>query len=75
MPSGLRSQITIVIVTHNMQQAAGVSQNRASFLATDKTPGHVVEAGPTELMFDSPSNPFSASKAALRISSIPPARW
>jgi phosphate transport system ATP-binding protein len=53
----LRDQITIVIVTHNMQQAARVSQNCAFFLATDKTPGHIVEFGSTEQMFNSPVDP------------------
>ncbi len=53
----LQSQVTIVIVTHNMQQAARVSQNCAFFLATDETPGHIVEAGPTEQMFNSPVDP------------------
>ena len=56
----LRDQVTIVIVTHNMQQAARVSQNCAFFLATDKTPGHIVEAGPTEQMFDAPHDPRTA---------------
>jgi phosphate transport system ATP-binding protein len=50
----LHNQITIVIVTHNMQQAARVSQKCAFFLATDQTPGHIVEAGPTEQMFNNP---------------------
>jgi phosphate transport system ATP-binding protein len=56
----LRDQITIVIVTHNMQQAARVSQNCAFFLATDQTPGHIVESGPTEQMFNSPVDPRTA---------------
>jgi len=56
----LRDQITIVIVTHNMQQAARVSQNCAFFLATDKTPGHIVESGPTDQMFNSPVDPRTA---------------
>ena len=56
----LRSQVTIVIVTHNMQQAARVSQKCAFFLATDKTPGHIVEAGPTEQMFNNPADERTA---------------
>jgi phosphate transport system ATP-binding protein len=56
----LRDQVTIVIVTHNMQQAARVSQKCAFFLATDKTPGHIVETGPTEHMFGSPTDPRTA---------------
>jgi phosphate transport system ATP-binding protein len=43
--------VTIVIVTHNMQQAQRVSQHCAFFLATDETPGYIVEAGPTEKIF------------------------
>jgi phosphate transport system ATP-binding protein len=53
----LRDEITIVIVTHNMQQAARVSQNCAFFLATDQTPGHIVEHGSTEQMFEAPNDP------------------
>ena len=56
----LRSQVTIVIVTHNMQQAARVSQNCAFFLASDSTPGHIVEAGQTEQMFAEPADPRTA---------------
>jgi phosphate transport system ATP-binding protein len=53
----LQDQITIVIVTHNMQQAARVSQKCAFFLATDQTPGHIVESGSTEQMFNNPADP------------------
>ena len=56
----LRDQVTIVIVTHNMQQASRVSQKCAFFLATDRTPGHIVEAGPTEQMFEAPADPRTA---------------
>jgi phosphate transport system ATP-binding protein len=56
----LRDQVTIVIVTHNMQQAARVSQKCAFFLATDKTPGHIVEAGWTDQMFGAPNDPRTA---------------
>ena len=56
----LREQVTIVIVTHNMQQAARVSQKCAFFLATDSTPGHIVEAGQTEQMFGAPNDPRTA---------------
>jgi len=50
----LRGQVTIVIVTHNMQQAARVSQKCAFFLATHDTPGHIVETGETEQIFHDP---------------------
>jgi phosphate transport system ATP-binding protein len=50
----LRGRLTIVIVTHNMQQAQRVSQSCAFFLATHDTPGRIVEAGPTEQLFTNP---------------------
>jgi phosphate transport system ATP-binding protein len=53
----LAGRVTIVIVTHNMQQAVRVSQRCAFFLATHDTPGHIVEAGPTEQVFGSPTDP------------------
>jgi len=53
----LREDVTIVIVTHNMQQAARVSQHCAFFLAAAGTPGAIVEAGPTTQIFNEPSDP------------------
>jgi phosphate transport system ATP-binding protein len=53
----LREQVTIVIVTHNMQQAQRVSQFCAFFLAGENEPGRIVEAGPTEMMFEDPTDP------------------
>ncbi|MCW2854410.1 MAG: Phosphate import ATP-binding protein PstB [Marmoricola sp.] len=50
----LRGQVTIVIVTHNMQQAARVSDRCAFFLAAQGQPGVIVEQGPTDDMFGSP---------------------
>jgi phosphate transport system ATP-binding protein len=47
----LRAHYTIVIVTHNMQQAARVSQNTAFFHL-----GEVVEWGTTENIFTSPQD-------------------
>jgi phosphate transport system ATP-binding protein len=52
----LRNDVTIVIVTHNMQQAARVSQYCAFFLAAENEPGVVVEQGPTEKMFFQPDD-------------------
>jgi phosphate transport system ATP-binding protein len=45
----LRANYTIVIVTHNMQQAARVSQRTAFFHL-----GELVEEGPTEMIFTTP---------------------
>jgi phosphate transport system ATP-binding protein len=50
----LSSQVTIVIVTHNMQQAARVSQQCAFFLAEQGAPGVIVEHGKTSQIFDAP---------------------
>ena len=53
----LVSEVTIVIVTHNMQQAARVSDQCAFFLAEQGTPGVIVEHGATAAMFESPIDP------------------
>jgi phosphate transport system ATP-binding protein len=45
----LRSNFTIVIVTHSMQQAARVSQRAAFFHL-----GQLIEEGPTEMIFTAP---------------------
>jgi phosphate transport system ATP-binding protein len=52
--------VTIVIVTHNMQQAARVSQQCAFFLAEAGTPGRIVEAGLTTQIFEDPHDPRTA---------------
>ena len=52
----LRSEVTIVIVTHNMQQAARVSDYTAFFLAEQGTPGYIIEHGPTDAMFNEPQD-------------------
>jgi phosphate transport system ATP-binding protein len=54
------SEVTVVIVTHNMQQAQRVSQNCAFFLAEEGQPGRVVEFGETEVMFSDPDDPRTA---------------
>ncbi|MGW1411339.1 phosphate ABC transporter ATP-binding protein [Streptomyces sp. NPDC002403] len=56
----LKAEVTIVIVTHNMQQAARVSDHCAFFLAEQGTPGVVVEHGPTGEMFGSPRDTRTA---------------
>jgi len=52
----LVQEVTIVIVTHNMQQAQRVSQNCAFFLASQGTPGVIVEHGDTDAMFNNPQD-------------------
>jgi phosphate transport system ATP-binding protein len=56
----LRYEVTIVIVTHNMQQAARVSQQCAFFLATQGAPGGIVESGDTGQVFSAPADPRTA---------------
>jgi phosphate transport system ATP-binding protein len=48
----LKARVTIVIVTHNMQQAARVADRTAFMLD-----GRVVEIGPTQRIFTTPTDP------------------
>jgi phosphate transport system ATP-binding protein len=51
----LKEKYTVVIVTHNMQQAARVSDQTAFFnLAAQGKPGKLIEIGPTEKIFSTP---------------------
>jgi phosphate transport system ATP-binding protein len=56
----LAEEVTIVIVTHNMQQAARVSDQCAFFLASQGTPGVIVEHGDTVAMFQNPQDERTA---------------
>jgi phosphate transport system ATP-binding protein len=56
----LGHSMTIVIVTHNMQQAARVSEHAAFFLADDGQPGRIVESGLTRQLFENPQDPRTA---------------
>lgn len=53
--SHLSSSVTIVIVTHNMQQAARVSDYTAFFLS-EGGPGQMIEAGSTNEIFARPKD-------------------
>ena len=55
----LAEKIAVVIVTHNMQQAARVSDFCAFFL-TDGGPGYLVEADATKKLFTNPSDTRTA---------------
>jgi len=52
----LSRTVTIIIVTHNMQQAVRVSDYTAFFLAAENEPGHVVEQGLTTEIFSNPQD-------------------
>ena len=58
----LRSQFSVVIVTHSMQQAARVSQRTAFFHL-----GHLVEYGETGQIFTNPRDPRTESYITGRI--------
>ena len=51
----LRRAYTIVIVTHNMQQAARVSDVTAFFTMAEDRAGYLVEVGPTGRIFTRPT--------------------
>jgi phosphate transport system ATP-binding protein len=53
----ISTSVTVVIVTHNMQQAARVSDFTAFFLADRGDPGRVVEFGATKEVFSAPNDP------------------
>ena len=55
--SEIADDVTVVIVTHNMQQAQRVSHSCAFFLAAENEPGRIVESGPTDVIFSDPSDP------------------
>jgi phosphate transport system ATP-binding protein len=48
----LRAEVTIIIVTHNMQQAARISDRTAFMLS-----GELIEYAPTNSMFTTPTDP------------------
>jgi phosphate transport system ATP-binding protein len=52
----LKKRYTIVIVTHNMQQAARVSDSTAFMLMNERRAGEVIEFGPTDDIFNRPKD-------------------
>lgn len=52
----LTKTYTIIIVTHNMQQAARVSDYTAFYMVDDSRTGSLAEFGPTEQIFTRPKN-------------------
>jgi phosphate transport system ATP-binding protein len=52
----LSENYTIVIVTHNMQQAARVSDMAAFMMMTEDRAGELVEYGPTSRIFTNPTD-------------------
>lgn len=63
----LQERYTIVIVTHNMQQAARVSEQTAFFnLGGVGQPGRLIEFGPTQKVFSEPEFAATADYTAGR---------
>jgi phosphate transport system ATP-binding protein len=56
----IADEVTVVIVTHNMQQAHRVSDRCAFFLAAENQPGHIVEQGETDDIFERPRDTRTA---------------
>jgi phosphate transport system ATP-binding protein len=56
----IADEVTVVIVTHNMQQAQRVSDRCAFFLAAENQPGYIVEQGDTESIFERPQDSRTA---------------
>jgi phosphate transport system ATP-binding protein len=52
----LKKELTIVIVTHNMQQASRISDNTAFFWTTEERTGFLVEYSATAEIFSSPKD-------------------
>jgi phosphate transport system ATP-binding protein len=53
----LAVEYTIITVTHNMQQAARVSDECAMMMMDEQRAGRVIETGPTKVIFTRPRDP------------------
>jgi phosphate transport system ATP-binding protein len=63
----LHDEVTIVIVTHNMQQAQRVSDDCAFFMIESMgSPGRIVESGPTTQLFEAPRDSRTADYVSGR---------
>jgi phosphate transport system ATP-binding protein len=63
----LKTEYTIVLVTHNMQQAARASDMTAFFLADERHVGHLIEYGSTQAMFVQPRDGRTESYISGRL--------
>jgi len=63
----LRLKYTIVLVTHNMQQAVRVSDTTMVLLPDEKRVGHLIEVGKTSDIFNNPQDARTADYVSGRI--------
>ncbi|MGH9020196.1 MAG: phosphate ABC transporter ATP-binding protein [Acidimicrobiales bacterium] len=62
----LKNRVTIIIVTHNMQQAQRVSDECAFLLMGEDRAGELIEFGPTQKIFNDPADPRTIDYIAGR---------
>ncbi len=63
----LQVRYTIVLVTHNMQQAVRVSDTTCVLLPDEKRVGHLIEVGNTDEIFNNPKDARTADYVSGRI--------
>ena len=63
----LRLYYTIIIVTHNMQQAQRVCAETGVLLPDERRVGHLIEVGSTQQIFNSPTDSRTADYVSGRI--------
>ena len=63
----LRTQVTIIIVTHNMQQARRISDRAAVMMVGEDRVGHLVEYGTNDQVFGNPVDPRTEAYVTGRI--------
>ncbi len=63
----LSSEVTIIIVTHNMQQATRISDYSAVMMVGEDRIGHLIEYGTNEQIFGNPLDPRTEAYVTGRI--------
>ena len=63
----LAQEVTIIIVTHNMQQATRVSDYAAVMMVAEDRVGHLIEYGTNEQVFGNPIDPRTEAYVTGRI--------
>ena len=70
----LKERVTIIIVTHNMQQAMRVSDPCAFLLMGEDKAGELIEYGSTTQLFSEPSDPRTSTTSTAGSAGAEPAR-